>query len=441
MKTRYFLSFFIATLTAVWAWDALYMHPMSGTLPWVVQRHGLYLTGILSIGLMSLVMVLATRPAWLEGPMGGMDKLYNVHKWAGILAVLFGAAHWLVKLGSSELADLIGKEGRPAKEAALFFAQSWRSPAKDLGEWAIYILLGLLVLALWKRLPYRPWRALHRSMPVIYLILVFHTVALLPASYWVGATGVLMAVLLPAGSLAAVMSLAQRIGQKRRHAGRVFSIAQHGDVLEVVCEPDSQWPAHRPGQFAFLTFDRAEGAHPFTIACAAKTGSRRISFQIKALGDYTRTLGQHLYVGQPVQIEGPYGRLDYRDGRPDAAQVWVAGGIGVTPFLAWLEHLKEHPTDTPVHMHYCIRDAGADPLVERVRALCSVAPNVTLHIHDTSACQRLDADGVLEYSRPVGRKMDVWFCGPVAFAKSLEADLRAALGRGVLMHREAFDMR
>src|SRR5690606_34319679 len=100
METRHFLSTFIAALTAIWAWDALVMHPMTGDWPWLVQRHALYLTGIWSIGLMSLVMVLATRPVWLEGPLGGMDKIYQAHKWAGILAVLFGAAHWLIKLGS-----------------------------------------------------------------------------------------------------------------------------------------------------------------------------------------------------------------------------------------------------------------------------------------------------------------------------------------------------
>ena len=305
MRTRHFLSIFIAALTAVWAWDALVMHPMTGDWPWLVQRHALYLTGIWSIGLMSLVMVLATRPVWLEGPLGGMDKIYQAHKWAGILAVLFGAAHWLIKLGSGPLSALIGKEGRPTKEVALFFAQSWRSPAKDLGEWALYILLGLIVIALWKRIPYRPWRALHRAMPVLYLLLVFHTVALLPANYWAGLTGALTAVLLLTGSVSACLSLTQRIGRTRRHEGR-------------------------------------------------------ITFEIKALGDYTRQLAHRLQVGQAVCVEGPYGRLDARHGREDAAQVWVAGGIGITPFLAWLENAQREPLKTPVQMHYCVRDAGTD---------------------------------------------------------------------------------
>lgn len=441
MKTRHLLSVFLIILTSVWAWDALYLHPMSGAWPWLVQRHSLYLTGLWSMALMSLIMVLATRPVWLEGPMGGMDKVYHLHKWAGILAILFGAAHWLIKLGGGELRDLIGTSGRPAKDMALFFAQSWRSPAKDLGEWAIYILLGLLLITLWKRFPYRPWRVLHKAMPVIYLMLVFHTVALMPANYWSGPTGVLTAVLLAAGSAAAVLSLAQRIGRGRQFHGHVVSLTRRGDVLEVVCDPGQGWRGHRPGQFAFLTFDRAEGAHPFTIASAPQPGSRRITFQIKALGDYTRELANRLREGQAVLVEGPYGRLDYRKGRSNAAQVWVAGGIGVTPFLAWLENMRQVPVDSPVQMHYCVRDAGKDPFVERVRALCDALPNVTLHIHDASLSQRLDAGSVLSQGRPRNGRMDVWFCGPTDFAKSLETGLRAVLGRGVHMHREVFEMR
>ncbi len=441
MKTRHFLSLFIISLAGLWAWDALYMHPTSGSWPWLVQRYGLYLTGLWSIGLMSLCMVLATRPTWLEGPLGGMDRIYNLHKWAGILAILFGAAHWLIKLGGSELRDLIGQSGRPAKDVVLFFAQSWRSPAKDMGEWAIYILLALLVLALWKRFPYRPWRVLHKVMPAIYLILVFHTVALTPAIYWSGPTGALLALLLAAGSVAAVVSLAQRIGRRRQHQGRIVSLNQLGDVLEVVCEPGSGWRGHRPGQFAFVTFDRAEGPHPFTIASAPQPGSQRITFQIKALGDYTRKLATRLHEGQSVLIEGPYGRLDYQKGRTSAAQVWVAGGIGITPFLAWLEHIQRVPLESPVQMHYCVRDASKDPFVERVRALCDALPNITLQIHDASRSQRLDAHSLLGEGTASNSRMDVWFCGPAGFAKSLENGLQAVLGRGVHMHREAFDMR
>jgi predicted ferric reductase len=56
----------------------------------------MYLSDLLSIRLMSLAMYLATRPTWLETPLGGMDRVYRTHKWAGILGGCFAIVHWLV---------------------------------------------------------------------------------------------------------------------------------------------------------------------------------------------------------------------------------------------------------------------------------------------------------------------------------------------------------
>ena len=54
-------------------------------------------------------MFLATRPAWLERPLGGMDRIYRTHKWAGILAVAFAALHWLLDMSGDILKGLIGR--------------------------------------------------------------------------------------------------------------------------------------------------------------------------------------------------------------------------------------------------------------------------------------------------------------------------------------------
>ncbi len=158
-----------------------------------------------------------------------------------------------------------------------------RDVAEELGEFAIYALLAMLVLTLWKRFPFRIWRYVHKGMPVLYLALAFHAAFLAPLDYWTQPVGVLLASLIAAGSVASVRVLAGRIGQDRRVGGVVESVRDAGaGVTEVVCRLDEGWRGHRPGQFAFATFDRLEGAHPFTIA-GADRGDRRVRFQIKAL--------------------------------------------------------------------------------------------------------------------------------------------------------------
>ena len=71
---------FLAVLTLAWGVNAVTLDASQTTLPWLIREQGLYLSGLLSIGLMSLAMVLATRPVILERPLGGMDRIFRVHK-------------------------------------------------------------------------------------------------------------------------------------------------------------------------------------------------------------------------------------------------------------------------------------------------------------------------------------------------------------------------
>ncbi|WP_322994420.1 ferric reductase-like transmembrane domain-containing protein [Castellaniella sp.] len=441
MKTRTVLISFLGILTLAWAWDALVLNPMAGDGLWVARKEGIFLTGIWAMGLMSLVMMLATRPVWLESALGGMDRIYRLHKWAGILAISLGIVHWLMEIGGGTLRSLIGAAvNKPPKTIVPEFLVSSHGLAKDVGEWAIYILIVSLLITLWKAFPYKSWRILHRVMPLLYLVLVFHVVALTPAAWWLQPLGLIMGALMLGGSLAAIPALRQRIGQRRRHVGHIQSVRQlAGGITEVNCVMNTGWPGHQAGQFAFVTFDAREGAHPYTIASAEQAGHLR--FEIKALGDYTRTLAQRLQAGDAVQVEGPYGRFDHRRGQ--ANQAWVAGGIGITPFLAWLESLRARPEAAPrAQLHYCVRDAAHDPFVTRLQALCAALPSITLHVHDASHGQRLEADTLHRASQvQEGDAMDVWFCGPAGLARQLETGLQALGLKDVAVHREAFEMR
>jgi predicted ferric reductase len=98
MKTM--LASLSALVAVVWGWDVLNTSFPANAHPlWIARQEALYLSGLLSIALMSLAMLLATRPTWLESSLGGMDRVYRTHKWAGILAISFAALHWLIELG------------------------------------------------------------------------------------------------------------------------------------------------------------------------------------------------------------------------------------------------------------------------------------------------------------------------------------------------------
>ena len=435
MKTL--LTLLLTLVGLAWGWDLMQAAPPTGAHAlWTARQQLLTLSGFLSIALMSLAMFLATRPAWLESPLGGMDRVYRTHKWAGILAVVFAALHWLIEMSSDVLKAMIGRVGRVPKETFTGPLEILRDLAGDMGQWAIYAVLAMLAITLWKKFPYRIWRILHRAMPVLYLMLAFHAALLAPQGYWLQPAGALLAVLLVAGVYGAGLSLLGSIGRSREATGRIVAIEHpDNDLTTVRCHLERRWTGHRPGQFAFVTFDDREGAHPFTIASADR-GDNTVSFEIKSLGDYTGSLARRLQTGQSVRVEGPYGRFDLERRDPKARQIWIAGGIGVTPFLAWLESLQSDPNQAPAaELHYCTRDQQSDVFVPRLQALCATLPGVQLHIHGARQGSTLKAAALQG-----AQKAEIWFCGPTGLATSLRKGLHA-LGAHPRFHQEAFEMR
>jgi len=430
---------FIGLVSGLWAWN-LAAGPGAGS-PWAVYDQSLLLSGLLSIALMSLTMMLALRPAWLERPLGGLDQIYRTHKWAGILAVVFAAAHWLIEMGDDVIESIFGEAGKLHDPNYSGFIDTMRDAAEDIGEFAVYLLFAMLLITLWRKFPYKYWRYLHRGMPALYLLLAFHASWLTPLQWWQQPIGVLMAMLLLGGSIASGLSLAGRIGRRRQVRGTVTAIkTPTRDVTEVTCHMGPAWRGHRAGQFAFVTFDRLEGGHPFTIASADQVNGT-VTFLIKSLGDFTRNLSRKISVGQTVKIEGPYGCFNFDRRNRKAHQIWIAGGIGITPFLAWLEALGRNAATAPeADLHYCTRNADQDPMADRLRALCGGFPGIHLEIHDSSWGQALSLEKLSTNGHPTAGA-EVWFCGPSGLGLAIRKGLRNAPFRLTRFHKEAFQFR
>lgn len=398
----------------------------------------LTLSGYLAINFMSITMMLATRPARLESLLGGLDSMYQLHKWTGILAAIFALTHWLIEMADDGLEALFGSD-RSLKEAHFSgLLDSLQDGAEDLGEPGLYLLLFLVVITLTRWVPYYYWRYLHRVIPLIYLVLAVHAMLLAPLKWWQQPTGWLMALLIVGGTVASLQSLTGQIGRNRRYKGLVQAVKQtSANITEVVCDMGRRWPGHQAGQFALVTFDRIEGAHPFSLA-GADNDSGQLIFHIKALGDFTRKIPRKLHSGQTVTLEGPYGRFDPDNGRKNAQQIWVAGGIGITPFLAALESrlINSDQKHAAVKLHYCTVGAVDDPMLTRLQQLTEQLPDVSLYIHDSLRGQRLTANKLQIHDS----RVDVWFCGPQGLAKALRSALKQQ-SISLRFHQEVFEFR
>ena len=414
--------------------------------PWALRKSLLYYTGVMSFMAMSVVVILALRLRIVERCVGGLDTHYRLHKWLGIAAALFALAHWLskkykwlIELGIYDKKDF----ATPAGTIGFFQHSNFFNPlkdlAEDLGEWALYALLFLAMLALWKKFPYRYFFKTHRILAVIYLILAFHTLILFGKIDWLTPIGLLMGALLLVGIPAALISLFQKIGANHRASGKISQIHVHedGKVTEVEVLLTTPWEGHKEGQFAFVTFDTREGHHPFTLSSSWKNDAT-LTFHIKQLGDYTRTLSHALKVGDPVTVEGPYGRFDFA--AHSGPQIWIAGGIGITPFLSRLEALAHapHPSRQPISLFYSARTSD-HALIERVQTLTHQA-GIPLHLSVSGQNLALTARAICE-NVPNFLKHTVWFCGSTGFGEAIR---RGLLKEGLPSHRfhqELFEIR
>ena len=61
MKT--FLALYVAGVALIWALAGAEPGQGAGSLPWMLRHQAMYLTGLWAFSLMSLIMVLASRPA------------------------------------------------------------------------------------------------------------------------------------------------------------------------------------------------------------------------------------------------------------------------------------------------------------------------------------------------------------------------------------------
>lgn len=103
----------LALATAAWLmalWVPQPAPPAWGDV-WWWRNQLILLTGVSAWALMSLIMVLAVRPAWLEKPLDGLDKSYRLHKWAGIGAIVLALLHYGLQLVAQPAGGLGGPSG------------------------------------------------------------------------------------------------------------------------------------------------------------------------------------------------------------------------------------------------------------------------------------------------------------------------------------------
>lgn len=383
--------------------------------------------GVLAFSMMSVNLFLATRPPLIEGWLGGLDRVYALHR-------TFGIAIFVLILYHANFNMEI--EGKVA-------ASSLAKSSVEIAKLVYPVMAVLLAMSFIKRvpklkreLPYSIWRWSHRLVGLLFIALFYHQFFVkLPfnnSSTVAAYTNVL-------GLIGVASFLWTQVGARLRR--RMYAVS-HVDptpgatVFRLV--PEGRGLNLNPGQFAFVSVGKAglREPHPFTVSGRHSDGS--LEFSVKPLGDFTRRLRERLAEGDKVRVEGGYGRFDYRKG--GASQVWLAGGVGVTPFLAWADSLPEGDT-RQIDLFYCVRTEDEAIGLDRLRAAERRLPGFRLHLHVSKTMGRLSGQTVIDGAQgPVGAS-SLWFCGPAPLRRAVLEGLKKAGQAPKSVHFEKFEFR
>ncbi|MBK8569995.1 MAG: ferric reductase-like transmembrane domain-containing protein [Nitrosomonadales bacterium] len=367
-------------------------------------------------GLLLASLLLMLRETWLAQRLGGLERMYQWHHWTGTTAYVVLLAHPLVLA-----ADVWPDSRLLAWQTLSPFSQGWPIWAGWLS--LLFLMLGLAATFI-MRIPYQIWRLLHFGLGVGVLLGLVHLVLL-------GISEPVLPILGLAVSFLGWRLIRDDFGLAARPyvVGSVKSVAE--GIVEISLKPLADPTAITPGQFvlvAFLgpTFRDCGEFHPFTVSSIG--ANHEICIAVKALGDCTRHI-QSVEPGTMVRVHGAFGT--FLADRPPTPQLWVAGGIGIMPFLALL---RAGPVNQPTTLLYLYRTevdaaflhelqviAKGDQLLSlKALATGDKAPDLDSLLPDTQ--------GFLNY--------ECYLCGPPGMVAAFRKDLH---NRGVTPHQIHFE--
>lgn len=421
-----------------------------GTGSWygIVSGFG-KLTGVVGFILYAINLLLSVRRRWLEKYFNGLNRVYIAHHLTGGIALVLLAFHPLfLSIRYIELSALssLKDAAHALLPRAITLNDNFRvvqqQVAVDNGFIAFTGMVVLLVLTFFIKLPYRVWLFTHKFLGPAFFFAAMHVLFI---SSDVSRNSFLKGYML----LWALIGLGAFIYRTlfgaifvRRYPVQVASVQTlPKDVVALDLKPIEDAVPFKPGQFVFVRFNwqKRRGVlpefHPFSIASAPQEGVIRIV--AKALGDHTRAM-LNVPVGTIAEIEGAFGKFSYQR-FSSSPQIWVAGGIGITPFLSMAGTLDTNAP--PVTLFYSVVER--DELIGH-QTFASIVPKTnnkfTYVPFVTNETKKfISADYIAETCGGLQGK-EIFLCGPPPMMKALKKQLRAKGVKSINIHSEEFSM-
>jgi predicted ferric reductase len=395
--------------------------------------------GFLALSVLGLQFALAARFSRATAPFG-IDAVLRYHRHISFLAVSAAVGHpVLLFLADDRYRALLDVVHAPVRAQL-----AWLS---------LTALVVLMVTSIWRRalrLSYAVWHVLHSALGVLIVLAALGHAFLVDYYFsepWVRLVWVAYAAAFL--WMAVWVRLVRPIRRGRRPWRVVELWPEPGGSLTIGLEPAfrhaDQSFAFQAGQFAWILPGRTPFTptyHPFSMSSSALRS--RVEFTIKQVGEFTSAV-RRLKLGDTVYVDGPHGSFTL-ERNPGMGYVFVAGGVGVTPFLSMLATLADAGDQRPCWLFLSNRH---EDQVTGVRQLARLAGRVNLtvvHVISRPSEQwggergRVDTELLARHLPDQYRSLQYFLCGGDDMVRSVEGDLQVLDVPADRIHAEQFRM-
>jgi predicted ferric reductase len=392
--------------------------------PALVREIGL-LAAALGLVLLFVQYVLVSRIKFIEKGFG-LDKIFVRHRFFGRAGLVFLVLH----------VTLI------AFYRIWQFGELFPSPNIYVG---LAALLGLIITGALasqhKRLGlrYETWRGVHLFNYLLFplaLIHVFNFTFTGSALYYLWLMLALLftaVVLYRLGRIYAIRKNPYRVTEVRQEAEDIWSLFFEGKKV-----------VYNPGQFMFIQLLRGgklSSPHPFTIS-STPTG-KQLSITPRELGDFTATI-KDTRPGDLAYIDAPYGVFSFTN-YDTGDLVFVAGGIGITPFISMLRYLRDKKLDKKVTLFWTNRSEDRFCFREELDSMKEEMPGfeavmfISGSTKNPGSDQHLSGSIIKEHLGSLGGK-DFFVCGPPSMTRAITEELKGLGVSTAKIHFELFQL-
>lgn len=368
--------------------------------------------GVLGMTLFATSLILSARFHFLENMFYGLNKVYERHSQIGQIAFMMMLFHPLLLL--YKYTDL------SFSRAISFLTPNPSTLAINFGIFSLYLLIALIFLTLYFRPKYHIWKWTHKFMGLAFFFGGLHAF-LIPSD--TSSYMPLRIYIVFVSACALYAFLYHTVFGKYTTPKYSYIVENVNDLGEGITEvnliPNTNKKLNfKPGQYAFISFESkitGKESHPFSFS--SNNTDNKISFTIKNLGDFTSNI-KSLEKGTKALIEGPFGKFSY-DTANSKKQIWIAGGIGITPFLSMAKSIT-HENGYEVDLYYCVRNPKEAVYLNELLSINNPQIKIIPHYSDTAGF--INANIIKEKSGILDKS--IFICSPVSMIRALKKQFK-----------------